>query len=88
VTAADVDARGLAELAREASSQAGLDIQTVTLDVTDRAAYDALALELKGGDPKGAAWPSRYSFTYVKIGEHWLIVENSRSISRQAEHVT
>ena len=46
VTAADVDAKGLTELAREAS-QASLDIRTTILDVTDRAAYEALALELK-----------------------------------------
>jgi short-subunit dehydrogenase len=46
VTAADVDAKGLTELAREAS-QASLDIQTAILDVTDRPAYEALALELK-----------------------------------------
>jgi len=46
VMAADVDAKSLAEFAREAS-QAGLDIQTMIVDVTDRAAYEALALELK-----------------------------------------
>ena len=46
VTAVDVQAKGLAELAREAS-QAGLDIQTMILDVTDRAAYETLALDLK-----------------------------------------
>ena len=46
VTAVDVDAKGLAELAR-AASRAGLDIQTMVLDVTDRVAYEALALDLK-----------------------------------------
>lgn len=52
VTAADVDAEGLAQLANEAS-QAGLDIQTAILDVTDREAYEAFARELKvkGGLP-------------------------------------
>ena len=48
VMATDVDAKGLAQLAEEAS-QAGLAIQTAILDVTDREAYEAFALELKVG---------------------------------------
>jgi short-subunit dehydrogenase len=46
VTATDLDAKQLAQLAKEAS-EAGLDIQTALLDVTDREAYEALAFELK-----------------------------------------
>jgi len=49
VLATDVCADGLAEL-QAAASREGLKLRTAPLDVTDRAAYDALAAELKTED--------------------------------------
>ena len=32
---------------------------------------------VQNGEPK--TWPARYSFTYVKSGDHWLIVDHHSS---------